>query len=284
MATSEQIEKFNENGYLVIPEFLNSEEIQLLKSECSKLINEMNPSEDKSVFISGRNQKGEEYFLTSGDKIRYFFEEDAINEKGEFTVSKEDSLNKIGHALHWWNDVFKKITFGQKVKNLIRNFGFIDPLVVQSMYIFKNPKVGGKVECHQDATYLYTDPVKLLGLWFPLEDTTLENGCLWFLPGSHKGEVYQRYICNSTTGASLISASTAPIYTEDEFVPAVVSKGSCVLIHGKVIHKSEKNLSSKPRPAYTFHIIENHNTIYSKDNWLQPTNNLAFPSLYKTNV
>lgn len=269
---------------MIIPEFLSFEETELLKSECSKIVKEMIPEEHKSVFLTGTNQKSEEYFLTSGDKIRYFFEDDAVNKKGELVVSKENSLNKIGHALHWWNNTFKKFTFSQKIKELIKSLGFIDPLVVQSMYIFKNPKIGGKVVCHQDASYLFTEPVNLLGLWFPLEDTTLENGCLWFLPGSHRGEVYQRYICNSKNSASLKLISESPTYDDDDFVPALTTKGSCVLIHGKVIHKSEKNLSDKPRPAYTFHIIENYNTVYSKENWLQPSNNLPFPSLYRTNI
>lgn len=47
---------------------------------------------------------------------------------------------------------------------------------------------------HQDATFLNTTPMKLYGLWIALEDATLENGCLWFMPGSHKG-VYVGFLC-----------------------------------------------------------------------------------------
>lgn len=42
---------------------------------------------------------------------------------------------------------------------------------------------------HQDATFLYTEPLgRVLGVWIALEDATLENGCLWFIPGSHTSE------------------------------------------------------------------------------------------------
>ena len=41
---------------------------------------------------------------------------------------------------------------------------------------------------HQDSTFLHTTPMKLMGCWIALEDATLENGCLWFIPGSHKGK------------------------------------------------------------------------------------------------
>lgn len=61
------------------------------------------------------------------------------------------------------------------------------------MYIFKNPHIGGDVQCHQDATFLHTDPVSVVGLWFALEDATIENGCMWALPGGHRGPLRKRF-------------------------------------------------------------------------------------------
>lgn len=47
---------------------------------------------------------------------------------------------------------------------------------------------------HQDATFLYTEPLgRVLGLWIALEDATVNNGCLWFIPGSHNGELPHRW-------------------------------------------------------------------------------------------
>ena len=40
---------------------------------------------------------------------------------------------------------------------------------------------------HEDGTFLMNEPSKVIGLWIALEDADLENGCLWFIPGSHKG-------------------------------------------------------------------------------------------------
>lgn len=54
-----------------------------------------------------------------------------------------------------------------------------------------------------------------------------------------------------------------------------------VLIHGEIVHKSERNLSSNSRQIYTFHAIERENTVYSPDNWLQPTDNLPFPGVFE---
>jgi phytanoyl-CoA hydroxylase len=84
-----------------------------------------------------------------------------------------------------------------KSKGIFKSVGFVKPIVCQSMYIFKQPFIGDKVGTHQDASYLYTEPLKVIGIWIALEDCTLENGCLHFIPGSHKGisgQVYS-YIC-----------------------------------------------------------------------------------------
>lgn len=58
--------------------------------------------------------------------------------------------------------------------------------------------------------------------------------------------------------------------------------GTCIIIHGQVVHKSEPNYSQKSRHAYTFHVIETENNVkYSEDNWLQLQGNVSFPVLYE---
>lgn len=49
------------------------------------------------------------------------------------------------------------------------------------------------MQSHQDATYLHTEPNSAVGFWIPLDDATIENGCLKFIKGSHKGGVHRRY-------------------------------------------------------------------------------------------
>ena len=63
----------------------------------------------------------------------------------------------------------------------------VEPRLLQSMLIFKHAGIGGEVVSHQDATFLYTEPMTVMGLWFALEDATIENGCLFAQPGGHRG-------------------------------------------------------------------------------------------------
>lgn len=49
---------------------------------------------------------------------------------------------------------------------------------------------GGKVTLHQDSTYLFVEPETIMGYWMPFVDVNTENGCIWDLPGTHKGKLY----------------------------------------------------------------------------------------------
>ncbi|XP_027629806.1 phytanoyl-CoA dioxygenase domain-containing protein 1 isoform X4 [Tupaia chinensis] len=227
-------------------------------------------------------QGSTDYFLSSGDKVRFFFEKGVFDERGNFLVPPEKSINKIGHALHAHDAVFRRVTHSPKVQALARSLGLQRPVVVQSMYIFKQPHIGGEVSPHQDASFLYTEPLgRVLGMWIALEDATLENGCLWFIPGSHTSGVSRRMVrapAGSVPGTSFLGSE--PVRDNSLFVPTPVQRGALVLIHGEVVHKSECNLSDCSRHVYTFHLMEASGTIWSPENWLQPTPELPFPVLY----
>lgn len=140
--------QLNSDGFVVIDNFLTPEEIDLLKREALKLTEKIAINDENRVIFSTTNSETEQnknkYFLESSDKISYFYEEKAIGEKGELLVEPHLSLNKIGHALHELNDTFRGITFDERVKEIAFQLGYEEPAIVQSMYIFKNPKIGGE--------------------------------------------------------------------------------------------------------------------------------------------
>ncbi|XP_043678788.1 phytanoyl-CoA dioxygenase domain-containing protein 1 homolog isoform X2 [Vespula pensylvanica] len=275
--------QFEKNGYIVLDDFFKPEEIDELKFCGEEFTKNLPPETERKIFNTiDAQQSKDQYFLDSAHKVCPFFESEALENDGTLKVHPRVSLNKVGHALHWLHPTFKKYTFDERVKEAAFQLDYIEPAVCQSMYIYKNPGIGSEVIMHQDATYLYTDPVKLVGFWIALEDATQENGCLWIAPGSHKSGVHRRYVRNKDPNSQqlLIYDKAAPCYPLSNFRPIPVSKGSCILIHGQVVHFSYPNKSEKSRHAYTFHVIETKQVAYAKDNWLQPPAN-GFARLYR---
>lgn len=207
---------------------------------------------------------------------------DAFDSHGNLTKPKSRAVNKIGHYLHGLSQPFRDISLSPRNAAIAQSLGFQDPRVLQSMVICKQPEIGGRVPPHQDSTFLYTNPPSAVGFWYALEDATIKNGCLSFAKGSHKcTPVKQRFVrLKSGKGTGFEDVDTAqypadikPVVerpsVDDDYNVGEVKAGTLVLIHGNILHKSEKNLSGKSRFIYTFHMIEGGNE-YDDKNWLQP--------------
>ena len=149
---------------------------------------------------------------------------------------------------------------------------------------------------HQDSTFLYTDPPSAVGFWIALEDAGVGNGCLSFARGSHRRVGVRKRFVRRTgeeegkegggTGFVDVQGRRFPEGMEvevgdgegegkkeegeegEEYEAGEVKAGTLVLIHGNLLHKSERNVSEKSRFVYTFHVIEGESE-YDEKNWLQ---------------
>ena len=268
MIGEQQLNDYHAHGFAVVQNFASEAECDELRGRAEAMIQQFDPAEVVSIFSTNeQNRLTDDYFLTSGDKIRFFFEENAFNSDGTLKYKKEKSINKIGHALHDLDPVFQNFSRSNKLKQLAATIGFEDSRLLQSMYIFKQPNIGGEVTCHQDSTFLYTEPIDIVGLWFALEDATIENGCLWAIPGGHRHGLKSRWLRAPEGGMKFHVFDETP-WPEDQLVPLEVSKGSLILLHGLLPHRSFENRSERSRHAYTLHLI-GANVGYPKDNWLQ---------------
>jgi len=267
--SNEMLNFWNENGYLIIENFKTEEECDSLIERSKELIEEQDFFNQQSVFDTvSQSHNDDSYFLESGDKIRFFFEEKAVLNDENIKSNKQYIVNKIGHALHDLDDNFIQFSKNDDLDKIAKAIGFEYPQLLQSMYIFKQPKIGGEVVCHQDSTFLITEPESTVGFWFALEDANKENGCLQVARGGHKGPL-RKLFKRDNNKMEMIELSNEPFPKTDTFVE--VKKGSLVLLHGRLPHYSCENKSSKSRHAYTLHVIEGKSK-YLDYNWLQRKN------------
>ncbi len=266
--TGEMLAAFETVGVLVLRDFVSVEACEALRARAAELVAEFDPSEVRSVFSTTKQmQLDDDYFIESGDKIRFFLEDDAFDENGEFRQDKEHSLNKMGHAMHDLDPVFDRFSRTPDLAEAVKRIGFVEPAVLQSMYIFKPPNIGGEVVCHQDSTYIYTEPESCVGFWFALEDATIENGCMYFIPGGHKLPLKKRNYRGPDGNLITETLDDTP-WPEEQKLPAEAATGTLVIFDGRAPHLSAANRSSKSRHAYTLHVID-RNCRYPAENWLQ---------------
>jgi phytanoyl-CoA hydroxylase len=269
--TDTQIQAFRNDGFLVVPNFVSDERCLQLRERAMMLAEKYVPSpEEATVFTAdGKPQHtSDDYFLTSGEQIRCFFEKDAFDERGNLRAEPHLALNKLGHAMHDLDPVFDSFSRTPDLANVAADLGMRDPLLLQSMYIFKQPHIGGEVTCHTDHTYLWTEPQSVIGFWFAIDDATNENGCMWAVPGGHKLPVRSRSRLNESRTATVMDVLDPEPYPLDNLQCLEAKRGTLVLLDGAVPHLSAANTSDRPRHAYTIHSIDGAAN-YLDDNWLQ---------------
>ncbi len=260
---------FHRDGFAVIKDFVPRDTCEEMMRRARELVADFDPAEAISVFTTkDQVRTSDRYFLESGDKIRFFLEEEAVDKEGRLACDKERAINKIGHALHALDPLFVRFSSSPGVLEIVRALVPGEPFIVQSMIIFKQPGIGGEVGCHQDATFLYTEPESVVGLWFALEDAHIDNGCLWAIPGGHTLGLKQRFRRDGAGGVKMDILDPSP-WPMERLVPLEVPQGTLVLLHGLLPHYSRPNRSPRSRLAFTLHAIDK-SAHYPEDNWLRP--------------
>ena len=276
-------ERFEADGFVVIPDFKTTEQVAALRARAAQIVEDFDAAATRAIFTprDESKTKQDEYFLTAGTTVRCFFDEEAFGPDGELRQPKALSINKIGHAMHDLDPVFADFSHGPELDALVREVGIGEPQVYQSMYIFKQPHIGGEVRWHQDATYFASEPITVTTLWFALERADRSNGCLWVQRGGHRTPLRERFAVDGR-GSRMEQLDATPWPTQAEAEPVEVDAGALVIFHGLLPHYSAPNRSETSRHAYTLHVVDGRSR-YSPQNWIQRDTSFPVRGLLSTN-
>lgn len=269
--------RLDTDGYAVWPGFKSSTDTAAACERAAAIVAAFDPAVASASRFSTKDRSlvADAALLASAHAVHCFFEEEALDEEGRLRVPKMQSINKIGHALHMLDPLFTAFSSGPELDAVVRAAGIEQQQVRQSQLIFKQPRIGGEVGWHQDASFFFTTPQTVLTLWFALEDATLDNGCLWVQPGRQHSPLREQYVCEgraedgSGGRLSMHKLDATPWPTTDSAVPLPVPAGTLVLFNGLLPHYSGPNRSGRSRLAYTLHVTDAQ-AMYSPLNWLQP--------------
>jgi len=270
MLSDRQIQQYHENGYLVLEEAIAKTHIADLKAAALRIVDDFDIANHRAVFTTSDRDSGrDDYFFDSAQNVHCFLEEGALDTAGELLKPARLAINKIGHAMHDLHPVFKDFCRLPVFGRVLRDIGYQAPLLWQTMYIFKQPHIGGEVRWHQDGSYLITEPATVTGIWIAIEDANRDNGCLWVQPGGHRSPLRETYQVDwNTRKGQLTDLDSTPWPTADDAIAVEVPAGSMVVFHDHMPHYSSQNRSDRSRHAFTLHAAE-RGAQWSGKNWLQ---------------
>jgi ectoine hydroxylase-related dioxygenase (phytanoyl-CoA dioxygenase family) len=120
----------------------------------------------------------------------------------------------------------------------------------QSQFIFKNPGVVGQ-PWHQDSYYFSFDQQPQIGVWLALTRATIENGCLWVMPGSHKEPIHEHV--PDRRPEALHGYQEIVDYDFSNRVPVLMEPGDVLFFHSYLMHMSTDNVANYRRSAMVYH-------------------------------
>jgi phytanoyl-CoA hydroxylase len=258
--SKDQIVSYNKVGYLCLPNMIPLTDIAALKRRAHEHIDAWRPEKSLPSSSSEFSSNSSAYFFDSSYKVSFFVEKTA-----QFPFKdKHKIVNKIGHAIHDLDNLFRAFSYRQGFKDLLDDLGYENPKIVQSQYIIKLPKIGGGIRAYQNSSYVITEPPSCIGLWVALDDAKVENSCMYVVPGSHKNGTHMFW--ERKNGA--LQASNNFQYSTRDSTVLEVKAGTVIVVHGDLVHWSEQNLSDTARHAYFLDVVEG-NSKWSENNWIQ---------------
>lgn len=212
----QQIEFFATNGYLVVENVITAEAVQQYRHVYDSFLN--------GTIDSGKNRS--DLGVGLGDSK---------------TV---ENITQIMWPSDFVPGILEK-SYHQRALAIAQQLQGPDMAMDFDMLINKAPHTNTPTPWHQDAAYWINMPDKrAVSCWLALDDATIENGCMWYVPGSHLLPLRAHTSAAGKGGALTCDAS------EEEGLGIAIKAGTCILHHGQTLHYSRGNSTDSSRRAF----------------------------------
>jgi ectoine hydroxylase-related dioxygenase (phytanoyl-CoA dioxygenase family) len=210
---SEHSHFFEDNGYLVLHDALNQDEVAELRAEATSIC------------------RGERGPISGAEPSN-----GSIDETEEQTLSRYLCI----HFPHKISDLMHRYMSHPAIVDVLTAIIGPDVKCMQSMLFIKSAGKPGQA-WHQDEDFIPTRDRTLTGAWIALDDATTENGCLWVIPGSHKPGVLWAMREQTDPRFDCTDESYGFPYSDEDAVAVEVKAGSVVFFNGYLLHRSLPN-------------------------------------------
>lgn len=240
--TAEQIEYYQTNGFIVIEDFLSPDELQHWRSAVMEAVNER----------GGRKMP---------DKDLKIGEDDGINEDADYFGKVFDQLLNLWQT----NDKVKEIMFDERIGEMAAKLADVKGIRIwHDQALFKRPWAN-PTAWHLDTPFWSFADKKAISIWVALDDATLENGCLYFIPGSFKETTYEFKAIGKNMDAVF---EVYPQFAKTAPFVAKMKAGSCSFHNGLTIHGAGPNMTPGFRRAMTCAYMPDGNVFNGQKNIL----------------
>jgi phytanoyl-CoA hydroxylase len=239
---SDQIQSYQDNGFVVIENFLSPEELEHWRESVNKAVEER-----AGIKIPGKNIK-------TG-------EADGINEDSDYFAKVFDQLLNLWQT----NEAMKEIMVDDRIGKMASHLSGADGIRIwHDQALIKRPWAN-PTAWHLDTPFWSFSDRRAISIWVALDDATLENGCLYFIPGSHNITNFDRI----TIGRNMDGVfDIYPQLKKSKTAAAPMKAGSCSFHNGLTVHGANANMTAGFRRAMTCAYMPDGNVYNGEPNIL----------------
>lgn len=221
--SQQQIDQYQQDGFLVIEEFLSAEELEQWRAALDKAVDKRN---------GNKLPNREKVYGKDDDKDTAYFDK------------------VFDQLINLWmdNEAMRSLMLDSRLGNMAATLAQVEGIRIwHDQALIKQPWAN-PTSWHLDTPYWSFTDRRALSIWVALDDATLENGCLFFIPGSHKQTRFDNPGIGKNMGTIF---EVYPAFRQSKAIPAVMKAGSCSFHNGLTIHGAHANMTPGYRRAMT---------------------------------